>query len=167
MMLSRCSRVFFLAICLAGFHNLLRSRAEAVALKPSAAPTRPMHPGKVVIELDFSPIDPPKTRGGHFKTNSFKSKAKKKGVTLQPITNKVSKRMRKVLQRKRKEKAADYQYDANSSYLSKETHYPSSESSEYPVDDDPVVKSCDPQVYNCKNAAELEKDISMLALDDV
>ena len=99
MTLSRCSKVFFL--CLAALHfeadNFLSSQAEALALKPSTAkPARPKKSGKVVIQLDFSESDPPKTRVGHFKTKSLKAKAKKDlevEFTLQPIhNNKVSRR---------------------------------------------------------------------------
>ena len=165
--MSRCSKLFFL--CLAALrlvaNNFLSSQAEAVALKPSIArPARPTKSGKVVIQLDINGSDPPKTRGGYFKTHSLKPNKKedlKGGVeaTLQ---------MRKsglvLLQRKRRRsrgKVTDYMSyndnDSDSSYISKETDYPSSETSEYPNDNDPVVKACDPQVYNCKNTAELEK----------
>ena len=180
MMLSRYSKVFFLTLCLAALHNLLRrTQAEAVALKPSGGPARPTQPGKVVIQLDFSPIDSPKSRGGQFKTNSLKSRAKKdlkgevavtlgpkKGlkrgvavtsrpkkvsaVTLRPISKRKSvvAPQRKVFpKRRRKEKAADYQQDDDSDiYLSHEYL-----SQEYPIDDD---NSCDPQDYNCNNAAD-------------
>ena len=109
-----------------------------------------------------SESDPPKTRDGYFKIHSLKPN-KNEGeveVTLQPIPKKVSKKKSvlvsqiKVLQRKKRRSRGKvveyiyYQYDSDSSYFSKET----SESSEYPV-----VKACDPQVYNCKNRAELEK----------
>ena len=74
MILSRCSRVFFLSLCLAGLHlisdKFLRSQAEAITLKSSAKPTRPTQSGNVVIELDFSPIDLPNTRGGQIVPNS-------------------------------------------------------------------------------------------------
>ena len=180
MMLSRYSKVFFLTLCLAGLHNLLRrTQAEAVALKPSGGPARPTQPGKVVIQLDFSPINPPKSRGGNFKTNSLKQRAKKdlkgevavtlgpkkglKGgvtVTLRPkkvLTGGVAVTLRPISKRKsvvapqrkrrRKEKADDYQDDDDSDiYLSHEYL-----SQEYPIDDD---KSCDPQDYNCNNAAD-------------
>ena len=212
MMLSRYSKVFFLTLCLAALHSLLRrTQAEAVALKPSGGPARPTQPGKVVIQLDFSPIDSPKSRGGNFKTNSLKPRAKKdlKGevaVTLGPkkglkrgvaVTSRpkkvlkggvaVTSRPKKVLmggvavtlgpkkglkggvavtlrpsskrksvvapqrkvfpKRRRKEKAADYQQDDDSDiYLSHEYL-----SQEYPIDDD---NSCDPQDYNCNNAAD-------------
>ena len=180
----QCSRPSFLAIvCLPGFNpiiadNLLRTQTEASTLKSSwssaSSRARPTHFGKVVIELDSNRAGSQKAQvvvlKKSKKTKRLKLKSKKdKGwlaVTLQPLPNRVSKRKSLVAQRKggqrkrmRKQKHVDYQGDDNkskaNSYISKPEDYPSLESLEYP--DDPNI-ACDPDVQNCKNASELEKE---------
>ena len=181
MQLARCSRLFFLAVCLARFHliapgNLLGTQAEANSLKPSTAPTRATHSGKVVSEVDFRQIGPPKTRGGNFKTNSLEPKAKNEIVTFQPIPNKVSndrvtlqailnkalkrKSVRtarsKGLRKKRKQKPAKRTENERMTLEPKSADYQDdddaiyrSPSSEYEYDDDdPASNDDDDDIYD-------------------